>query len=345
MSISLSRAAVWLPEGYEDAAEIAARSGIPESVIIHKMGITRKCRARADEQPSMMAIEAARDVLSDLDPQHIDLLIWTGSEYKDHPVWSAGIFVQEAMGLSRAWAFDLAARCSSNVVGLHVARAMMLADPNLNRVLICGGHRTGDLVNYTDEKARFLFNLSDGGSAMLLERNGPNPLAPASILTDGRFSLDVIIPAGGTRQPAGPQVNPDDYFLTCPDIEGMRQRLGETTQDNFLKVIRAAQKLAQFEAIDYLALLQLKPSAFQQILHDLGLNPEQSRFMDHFGHFGAPDALVSLALAQAEQRTVAGARCILASAGIGYTWSAIGCTLSQPLFSKTSIERVLSCVA
>ena len=58
------------------------------------MGIIRKCRAPADIHPSEMAIRAAKFVLANTDPKSIDLVIWSGSEYKDYPVWSAGIFVQ-----------------------------------------------------------------------------------------------------------------------------------------------------------------------------------------------------------------------------------------------------------
>ncbi|MBO1317300.1 3-oxoacyl-ACP synthase [Acanthopleuribacter pedis] len=329
MDISLARAAVWLPPDREQAADIAAAADLPLEVVREKMGIVRKCRARAEMHPSEMAVRAARLALRDIDPDSIDLLMWTGSEYKDYPVWSAGIYVQEQLGLRRAWAFDMAARCSSNVVGLHIARSMMAADPNINRVLLCGGHRTGDLANYQDPNSRFLYSLADGGAAMVLDREGDNPLRGASVITDGRFSEDVIIPGGGTRKTSRGGLDHADTFLTVPHIGEMRKRLGEVSQPNFVKVIREA---AQSRAIDYLALLHIKRSAHDALLQDLELKPSQSIYLDHFGHFGAPDQVLSLGLAEKENLLQPGNLVVLASAGIGYTWSALAFEWNRAVF-------------
>ena len=331
--ISLKSSAVWIPEGYEDAKYISDMSGIPEDVIKTKMGIIKKCRASRELQVSTMAINAAKAALEGIDPKSIDLILWTGSEYKDHPVWSAGIFVQEQLGLHNAWAFDISARCSSNVVGLKIAKSMMMADSNIKKVLLCGGHKTGDLVNYKDETSRFLYNLSDGGSAMILERGEANPILDSSVITDGAFSKDVIIPAGGTELPWHEKANREQAYLTCPDIVGMRQRLADRSIENFLKVIKGAATVSMpNKPIDYLSLLHMKRSAHDEILTQLELKDSQSIYLDQYGHFGAPDQVLSLGLAEREKRLKAGDHIVLASAGIGYTWSAISLRWDRETF-------------
>jgi len=333
MRISLSRAAIWLPKGRETSADISAASGVPEPVVREKMGIVEKCRAGADEHPSEMAIRAAGKVLEGIDPLSVDLVIWTGSEYKDYPVWSAGIFVQGQLGLKRAWSFDLAARCSSNLVGLKVAKAMMTSDDSLNRVLLCGGHRTGDLVNYRDPSARFLFNLSDGGSAMLLERGEQNPILASAAITDGSFSEDVIIPGGGTRKTARGGLDAEDTYLTAPDIEGMRERLADRSIANFVEVIRQAAGEGGPQSIDYLGLLHMKRSAHNAVMDALGVPRDKGVYLDRYGHFGAPDQVLSLGLAEKRGMLKPGAKVVLASAGIGYTWSAVAMRWDRPTFS------------
>ncbi len=334
--ISLSKMAVWIPEEFEDAAHIAKESGLPEFVVEEKMGIKKKCRARKNVNTSTMAINAAKEVLKDIDPKSIDMIIWTGSEFKDHPVWSAGIYVQEQIGAYNAWAFDLSARCSSNVVGLKVAKAMMEQDSSLKKVLLCGGHKTGELVNYKDESSRFLYNLSDGGAAILLERGDFNPLLESSVITDGAFSKDVIIPAGGTVMPWSDKA--EDYCLTCPDIAGMRVRLAERSIDNFLKVIKGAATASMpNQPIDYLSLLHMKKSAHDEILSRLELEQDQSIYLNEYGHFGAPDQVLSLGLA--EEFLTPGSHVVLASAGIGYTWSAISLRWDQKTFSLIKGDR------
>ncbi len=329
--IGVSRAAVWLPDQYESARDIAARSNLPEWVVREKMGIVRKCRAPAHIHTSDMAQFAAEEALRDVERDSIDLLLWTGSEYKDYAVWSAGIHLQERLGLRKAWAFDIAARCSTNVVALKLVKSMMSSDQSLNRALLCGGHRTGDLVNYRDPDARFLYNLSDGGSALLVERGEKNPILESAVITDGRFSLDVVLRAGGTKHPSRDGIVAEQTYLQVTDLEGMRERLSQTSINHFVQVI---QKAAAGRPIDYLALLHMKRSAHDAILDQLGLGQDQSVYLDHFGHFGAPDQVVSLGVAEMRGLLRPGHHVVLASAGIGYTWSAVAMRWDQPLFSN-----------
>lgn len=332
---------VWLPEEFEDSTFISQQSGVPEHVVREKMGITRKCRAKNkdDINPSLMAVRAAEKALAGIDRDSIDLVIWTGSDYKDFNVWSAGIFVQRELGLKNAFAFDMSARCSTNVVAMKVAKSLMQTNPNLKRALLCGGHKTGELVNYKDETSRFLYNLADGGSAIVLEKDAHNEILESSVITDGDFSLDVIIPVGGTRAPLKTLKDNDSYYLTCPDIVGMRERLADRSIENFLKVIKdAASSSMSDRPIDYLSLLHMKKSAHDAILEPLELEDHSSAYLSNYGHFGAPDQVVSLGLAEKENKLKAGDHVVLASAGIGYTWSAISLRWDENIFSNESIK-------
>lgn len=336
-SIVLKKAAVWLPEGFEDSAFIAKETGVPEKVVREKMGIVRKCRASADMHPGEMAVRAAQKVLKDIDPLSVDMVIWTGSEYKDYIVWTAGIYVQRELGLKNAYAFDISARCGNKILGLQVAKSMMLSNPNLKRVLLCGGHRTGDLVNYKDPNARFLNNLSDGGSAMLLERGDRNPLLESSIITDGDFTHDVIVPAGGTKNPTRNHPDTSLTYLQVPDMDGMRVRLEARSIQNFLKVIREASSQSMSRPIDYLALLHMKKSAHDAILAPLELAQQQSIYLDHYGHFGAPDQVLSLGLAEKRGLLKKGDHVTFASAGIGYMWSAMSMRWDEKTFDTDEL--------
>lgn len=336
-SIVLKKAAVWLPEGFEDSAFIAKETGVPEKVVREKMGIVRKCRASADMHPGEMAVRAAQKVLKDIDPLSVDMVIWTGSEYKDYIVWTAGIYVQRELGLKNAYAFDISARCGNKILGLQIAKSMMLSNPNLKRVLLCGGHRTGDLVNYKDPNARFLNNLSDGGSAMLLERGDHNPLLESSIITDGDFTHDVIVPAGGTKNPTRNHPDTSLTYLQVPDKDGMRVRLEARSIQNFLKVIREASSKSMSKPIDYLALLHMKKSAHDAILAPLELAQEQSIYLDHYGHFGAPDQVLSLGLAEKRGLLKKGDHVTFASAGIGYMWSAMSMRWDEKTFDTDEL--------
>ncbi len=325
--IGIVAAGLYIPKGYLDAAYIARESGIPLAVVETKFGIRRKPRATAAEQPSLMATLAAKKCLAAAgqDPLGVDLVLWTGSEHKDYYVWSAGIKVQKELGCDRAWAIDVAARCSTNIVALKLARDLMRSDPSLNTVLLAGGHRTADLVDYKNERSRFLFSLSDAGSAILLKRGEGAEILGSSIITDGAFSEDVIIPAGGTRLPASHEtLDKGLHLFDVPDPEGMKGRLDRLSLQNFVRVIREAAERSgeRAEDIDYLALLHMKRSAHDAVLTSLGLSQDRSIYLADYGHVGAPDQVISLYLAQQQGALKPGNLVVLASAGIGYTWAA-----------------------
>lgn len=337
-NISIKKAAVWLPETFEDSFFISEQTGVPEKVVREKMGIVRKCRATPDIHPGEMAVRAARKVLKGIDPLTVDMVIWTGSEYKDYIVWTAGIYVQRELGLKNAHAFDISARCGNKILGLHLAKSLMMTNPNLKRVLLAGGHRTGDLVNYKDPGARFLNNLSDGGSAMLLERGETNLLLDSAIITDGDFTHDVIVPAGGTKNPTRNHPDPSLTYLQVPDIEGMRVRLEERSIQNFLKVIKDSSTKSMNKPIDYLALLHMKKSAHDMIVLGMELKPSQSIYLDHYGHFGAPDQVLSLGLAEKRGLLKKGDHVSFASAGIGYMWSAMSMQWDENTFDLDDLQ-------
>lgn len=343
--ICLRRAAMFMPDSVEDAESIAAAAALPVVVVRDKMGIRQKKRAPASLHPSEMAVRAAKAALEGIDPNSIDAILWTGSEYKDHIVWTAAIHVQREIGAKRAFSFDLSARCSTGILGVSLAKSMMQTNPALKRVLLCGGHRTGDLVNYQDPNTRFLFNLADGGSAMLLERapdgvsekDAINPVLDAKIITDGDFSLDVIIPAGGTKETTRAQPEGNHTYLTVPDVEGMRQRLDAVSLKNFLDVIRSS---ANQHPIDYLAILHMKRSIHDAILADLGLQQEQSTYLDDYGHFGSPDQVLSIGLAEKRGQLQRGHHVVLASAGLGYMWAACCIRWDAPVFTDAALAHL-----
>lgn len=340
MPVAVVAAAVSLAPGIERGEDIARKAGLPVAVVTDKMGIVQKRRASADLHPSALAVAAARHALGDRDPRSVDVIIWTGSEYKDHIVWTAAIHVQRELGCENAVAFDLSARCSTGILGLKLAADLLATNPQWRRVLLCGGHRTGDLVDYSDPNTRFLYNLADGGSAVLVDRvdDGAGCVVLGSaIITDGAFSKDVIVPAGGTMSPTRAAPSPSETFLRVPDPEGMKQRLDAVSLKNFLQVIRDA---AGSEKIGYLALLHMKRSAHDAIVGELGLRPEQSIYLDHYGHFGSPDQVLSLGLAEQRGLLKPGDVVVFASAGIGYMWAASAIRWQGPTFSSAALAAL-----
>lgn len=326
--IGIISTGLYLPKTFMTGEEIASLSGIPVSVVENKMGIKRKTIPGPNDHTCEMGILAAKQAIerAGIDPKNIDLVIYIGEEHKEYPLWTASIKLQEEIGAVHAWAFDVALRCGTTIMALKLAKSLMLSDHTVSTVLLAGGYRNVDFIDYNNPRTRFMYNLAAGGGAILLQKGvKKNVVLESSLITDGSFSEDVIVPVGGTKQPITHDVLEQGLFqLDVMDAEGMKRRLEQKSMDNFLKVIRKSLDRSGYteKDIDYLAILHMKKSAHQFVLRELGLTEEQSIYLENFGHIGQIDQILSLELAEREGKLKNGDIVVLVSAGIGYAWGA-----------------------
>lgn len=134
---------VHVPSQRTSAAQIAAASGLPVEVVIHKLGIREKAAPGVDDHPSAMAVLAARHALAEagIEAAQVDVVISMTEEHKEYPVWTSGIKLGHDLGAANAYAFDLGQKCGTGVLGLKLARDLIRADPDVNTVLLAGGNR------------------------------------------------------------------------------------------------------------------------------------------------------------------------------------------------------------
>jgi len=345
---------VYLPDKLETARDIASKTGIPQNVIADKMGLHHKHRAGPAEHVTAMAAKAAHKALADahVAAGDIDLLIYFGSEYKEFPVWSAAAHIQRLVGAYRAWAYEIYALCGGGIVAFKTARDHLLADPAIHRILMVAATREADLVDYGNARSRFLFNIADGAAAAVLERAGDGENAArdgrdhrvlaSALETDGRFSLDVLVPVGGSFLPPTPGWAPDAaavavlaaaglpagvrvaHKLDVPDQEGMRARLDPVSFEHFVSVIDralAASGVARSD-VRFLAATHMKRSIHQKLLDTLQLSWEQTYYLENEGHVQAADQIIALMAGEKLGRLHPGDVAVLAAAGLGYTWGA-----------------------
>jgi len=243
-SVGIVSTGIYIPEPVLTAADIAEQSGIPEWVIRDKFGINQKHMAGPDDHTNQMAIWAAQDALSrtDIPPEEIDVVLCTTEEWKEYLLWTAGIKLAYEIGATRAWAVDVQMRCGTTVAALKMAKDMMIADPEINTVLIAGGYRNGDLINLKNHRTTFMFNLAAGGGAMLLRKNWPrNHVLGSHLMTDGFMSEHVIVPASGTKQfPTDEAVAQGLFYLDLVEPEAMKERLNAVSMDNWMHCIDEA---------------------------------------------------------------------------------------------------------
>lgn len=329
MNIGILSTGVYLPTKRMTAEDIATLSGIPMDVVRNKLGIHEKPIPGPADHTVQMGIWAAKKALqkANLDPKAIDVIIYIGEEHKEYPLWTAAIKMQEELGATNAWAFDVQLRCSTTILAMKVAKSLMQSDDTIRTILLAGGYRNSDFIDYKNERTRFMFNLGAGGAAMILQKDmKENIVLETDLITDGSFSEDVVVPVGGTKEPLTVEhLEKGLYRLDVLDPEGMKARLEQKSLTNFLKVIqRSLVKSKRSEQnLSYLAMLHMKKSAHDFILDSLNLDQHQSIYLQDYGHIGQIDQILSLELAVEKGLIKDGDIVVLVSAGIGYAWGAV----------------------
>ncbi|MDZ7704372.1 MAG: 3-oxoacyl-ACP synthase [Trueperaceae bacterium] len=325
---------VYLPDTRLDAADIARETELPEGVVRDKLGICSKPVPGEGDHPTAMGVWAAERALAEarIDPQDVDVVISITEEYKEFPVWTAGIKLAYDVGAEHAYAYDIGQKCGTGVLGIKQAHDLIKADDSVDTVLVAGGYRNGDLIDYRNERVRFMYNLGAGGAAAVVRRGAEQhgadgfraEILQSAMITDGSLSRDVVVPVGGTIEPLTPD-NLHRYKLDVTDPAGMRARLGARSLGNFIGVIEKAVAKSGFtvDDIDHLAILHMKRSAHEQILAELGLEPERSIYLSDYGHIGQVDQFLSVQLAEQQGRLEPGSLIVMVAAGVGYVWNAI----------------------
>ncbi|MBL8164550.1 MAG: 3-oxoacyl-ACP synthase [Anaerolineae bacterium] len=326
MTVGIVGFGTYFPPRVQTAAELARMTDIPEAVLREKMGIVQRHIAGDDDTVTAMASRAAERALAmaGVPAEHIKLVISHGSEHKDHLVWNAASKIMHNVGATNAYAFEMYALCAGAPIALHTARALMLADERLDYVLLAAGSRENDLINFRNERSRFMFNFGAGGGALLLKRGATtNLLLGAAAITDGSLSETVVLTeaAIGAGEPVVGELR---GRLDVTDSDYMAQRLGEVSLPNFVRVIREAteQSGASLQDIAFLGITHMKRSFYHQILESIGLTPEQSVYLEDYGHVQSVDQALALELGLAQGKIKPGDLVLLAGAGTGYTWSA-----------------------
>jgi len=316
----------YTPESFMTAKEVSEATGgvWSEEAVVEKLGFVKKPVPGPEDGTQEMGYKAAKIALEkyDINPLDIDVVICIGEEWKEYPLTTSAIYIQEKLGAYNAYGFDIQQRCCTCITAMEVAKDMLLRDDSINTILICGGYRNGDFIDYKNSKVSFMFNLGAGGAAIVLKKNlGRNELLESAIISDGSFSRDV----GGTVNPITPEnAEEAQKSLDIFDVEGMKMRLNEKSTQNFLKVIRDSLKKSGYSQKDigYLGILHFKYSAHKYMLQELGLDLSKSVYLEEYGHIGQLDQILSIILGLEQGKIKDGDIISTVGAGIGYAWAA-----------------------
>ncbi len=323
---------IYLPKRRMSAREISEQTkGVwSEQAVIEKLGIQQKVIPSHDlhdgtqEMGALAALDAIKN--TGINPLDIDVVLSITEEWKEYPLTTSALYIQDRIGSINAWGIDLQNRCCTTVSAMKIAKDMLLADDEINIIMIAGGYRNGDFIDFADRDMSMMFNLGAGGGAIILKKNHPkNILLGSHIIGDGSLSRTAGVQIGGLCNP----ITPDNVFeakksLRLMDPVKMKDRLNDVSMPNWLKCIDESLRKSSLKRkdINYLDILHIKRSGHEFMLEELGLSSEQSIYLEDYGHIGQIDQILSLHLALESGQVKDGTVICMLAAGIGYVWAA-----------------------
>jgi len=181
---------------------IKSRTGIKQRYIVNK-----------NEANSDISTQIAKSLLKkrNISANQIDLII-VGTITPDHYTPSTAALVQKNINASNAWGFDLSAACSGFIFGLETG-ANFIRSGQYKKIMVIGIDIMTSILDFNDRDTCVIFG--DGGGGAILEPTQNNfGIIDSLLCMDGSGGKYLIVPAGGSRNPASIKtVNSGQHFV------------------------------------------------------------------------------------------------------------------------------------
>ena len=290
--------------------------------IVERTGIRERRIAAKGQATSDLAAGAARGVLEKrgIDASELDLII-VATVTPDMFFPSSACLVQNKIGASRAWAFDLSGACSGFLYALATA-AQFIGSGVHKKVLVIGADVMTSIIDFKDRATCVLFG--DGAGAVLLEpvEEGETGIIDFILHSDGSGGQFLYMPGGGSLNPSSPEtiekrmhyVHQDGRNVFKFAVRGM----AEVSHEILTKHGLTAKDLKLY--IPHQANLRIINAAVEK----MGLSPAQVAInIDRFANTTAGTIPICLSEAVDSKSVTRGDLLLLASFGAGFTWGSL----------------------
>jgi 3-oxoacyl-[acyl-carrier-protein] synthase-3 len=290
--------------------------------IRERTGIRERHVAEKGVGSSDLATAAARQLLCSKNVPATDIdLIVVASVTPDMMFPATACLVQEKLGATRAWGFDLSAACSGFLYALTVG-AQFIGAGTQNKVLVIGSDVMTSILDYSDRTTCVLFG--DGAGAVLLEpaANPDEGILDFIHEVDGSGGKYLFMPGGGSLHPASHEtVNQKMHFVHQEGAQVFKyavRRMADLACEMLERNGFTSKDLAM--VIPHQANLRI----IRAMQERLGV--DDARIMvniDHYGNTTAGTIPLGLRDAAEQGRLKKGDLVLLVAVGAGYTAGAV----------------------
>jgi 3-oxoacyl-[acyl-carrier-protein] synthase-3 len=291
--------------------ELAKTVDTSDEWITERTGIRQRHIAGEGETAAAMAAKAGEAALrrAGLDASGLDAVI-VATSTPDEAFPATAVRVQAALGMTRGFAFDVAAACSGFIFALSIADNFIRTGM-AKSVLVIGTEVYSRILNWQDRTTCVLFG--DGAGAVLLRAGAPDGpgLLSTHLHADGRYG-DILLVDGAVGRPD----RPGHLVMKGQDV--FRQavvKLAEAVDEAL-----AANGLEKSQ-VDWLVPHQANRRIIDAMGKRLGLPPERVVItVDRHANTSAASIPLALAEAVDDGRIKAGDLVLMEALGGGLTW-------------------------
>jgi 3-oxoacyl-[acyl-carrier-protein] synthase-3 len=207
----------FLPERVLSNHDLEQMVETSDDWIVERTGIRERRIAAKGTATSDLAAAAAQEALDrrGIGARDIDLII-VGTVTPDMMFPATACLVQDKLGASRAWGFDLSAACCGFLYSLSIGVQFVQTGAH-DRVLVIGADVMSSIINYKDRATCVIFG--DGAGAVLVEAaaDGEEGFIGFQHQVEGSGGRYLYMPAGGSRTPATHETVDQDLHTVHQD--------------------------------------------------------------------------------------------------------------------------------
>lgn len=288
--------------------------------ITTRTGIKERHIAEDWQASSDLALQAAKLALTDanIKPEELDLIIVCGVTF-DYPFPATACILQDKLGATKAGAMDIEAGCTGFIYALSVAYGYV-ATGAYDNILVVGSDVLSKVTDWQDRSSCILFG--DAAGAMVVTPfQGQGELLNFYLRSDGSRTEDLLIPAGGSRNPASHKTVEERLHymkLNGPEVFRLAVRVIEDAVVSLLEKANLSK-----EDIALLVPHQANIRIITTAARNLGI-PQEKFFInvERYGNTSAASIPLAFYEALKEGRIKKGDYIILVGFGAGLTWGA-----------------------
>lgn len=317
----------YLPEKILSNTDLEKMVETTDEWITSRTGMKERRLAAENECTSDMGYEAAKRAIQDagIEPKEIDLILFA-TITPDYTFPSTACLIQKKLGATRAAAMDVQAACTGYIYALSTAKAY-IESGQYQTILIVAAEKLSSIVNYEDRNTCVLFG--DGASACIVSRGRKGyTIENVSLGCDGEQAELLILPAGGSKQPASMEtVKNGLHFLQMEGKEVFKHAVRR--MESAVKECLDAAGLEE-EGISWMVPHQANIRIIESLAKRFKVDKERVYLTIHkYGNTSASSVGIALDELLKEKEVKEGERIVLFAFGAGLTWGAAALTCER----------------